>query len=299
MNAKDLSRNAAKHKGMTRKHALPAIPTSLEPYVSIAPAYHKRGPELVRRLKGALDKVECDAGQAMTQKAFGAILGIPKSTIHDWFEGPLPEPLRAFFCGLERLGWPEWVYLVRGFLRNCPRLNDSRLAHNAGFEKALRQDLSKPTGLIIIRGTPQSAGKFLFAAVGNAVRRIKPKARVCGIDVQAPVAYCAVPGLFYIRQPTDRERTRSIVCELWRLLRETDADVLLLDEVVKAAPELWPQVVKISKERLVIISDNALPIFGKDVRDGRNATLFDASADKSVPGKINVAVVAGAVAGLR
>jgi hypothetical protein len=102
----------AKHKGMTRKHAFGAIPDSIRSYISMAPAYQKDGPEFIRKLKAVLDEVECDPGDVLPQKTFGEILGVPKSTIHDWVEGPLPDQIRALFCGLERVSQPQRVHLL-------------------------------------------------------------------------------------------------------------------------------------------------------------------------------------------
>src|SRR6185503_11086432 len=62
------------------------------------PAYHKSGYEVVRALKQALDRVECSPGQQLEQRQFGCLLGVSKSTIHDWFHGRLVAPIQNFLC---------------------------------------------------------------------------------------------------------------------------------------------------------------------------------------------------------
>ena len=97
----------------------------------LAPAYHKSGSAVVRTLKQALDRAECSPGQQLQQKQVGHMVGVAKSTIHDWFHGKLAGSLQSFLCVFERLTETERILILREICRPCPRLEHPRLAHDA------------------------------------------------------------------------------------------------------------------------------------------------------------------------
>jgi hypothetical protein len=95
------------------------------------PAYPKLANEVIRQLKRMMDEAERPAGQPLTQKEFGRLVGVPKSTIHDWYHGNLVEPAMHFVCALERLSETQRTALFRKLCRDCPRLQHAHLAHDA------------------------------------------------------------------------------------------------------------------------------------------------------------------------
>src|SRR4051794_37111324 len=97
------------------------------PEILDTPAYPKTASEFVRALEAAVCQAESQTGQHLTQKRFAELTGIPKTTLNDWHHGRLVEQIVRFVCGLERLDEPHRTTYLRGFCRDCPRLNDPRL----------------------------------------------------------------------------------------------------------------------------------------------------------------------------
>lgn len=262
----------------------------IQKVLAAAPAYHKVGPEFIRKLKAAVERSECAEGRNLHQKQFGKIVGVPKSTIHDWAEGGLPAPIEAMLCGLERLSEPQRLQLLREFCRDCPRLDHLRLAHNTQALVSLRPVLLQRAGLTIIQGSVESACTFLFTAIGNSIGRFSPQQRVCGIDFHFPVNFSPVPGVYYVRQNTSDQLTQEIVRRVWSRLRRSQHEVLMLNGAISIATELTTEVLSTSSKRHVILAGDSLPFLKERTRSaGRQATLLTASVDRGSQ-KIDVSI---------
>lgn len=259
--------------------------------LAVAPAYHKVGPELIRKLKEALDKSECRAGQNLAQKDFGTILGVPKSTAHDWVEGAIPSQIKALLSGLERLSESQRTHLFGEFCRDCPRLDHPKLVHNPQAVRTLSHALQQHSGLTIVHASEDSACTFLFTAIGNSMRRISPEQSVCGIDVHFPVHFSPIPGIFYVRPNTSPQTTGDIVRQVWSRLRRCQHEILMLNGVTAVADELAADVFSMSKTRHVVLAGTSLPILGGGARmPAYQATIATASVDKRRPQQIDVSV---------
>jgi transcriptional regulator with XRE-family HTH domain len=119
---------------------------------------------VVRKLKQSLDQTECPPGTCLTQKQFGELLGIPKSTINDWYHGNLAPQIRYFLCALERLPEVARTALLRELCRECPRLDHPRLSQDPETIALLKTVLAQPVGLTLIRGDRDDLRSCLITA---------------------------------------------------------------------------------------------------------------------------------------
>lgn len=113
----------------------------------VGPSYPKHGSEVIRTVKAVMDNVECANGRQLSLKRFGILLGVPRSTIHDWYYGSIAAPIMHFLCALERVPEDQRLAILRELPRNviahlnalskksdffCPRLH--RLSGNQFYD---------------------------------------------------------------------------------------------------------------------------------------------------------------------
>lgn len=241
---------------MNKRNPLAHVPVSIQQFITLAPAYHRTGSDVLRYLKKVVDMAECGPGQKLPQKAFGGLMGVPPSSMNDWFETGLPPQMQALVCGLERLPESDWLLFLREFCRECPRLEHLSLAHGPGAIQSLKELLARPAGLAMISGSSPKDRNVLLYSLGNSSRRFGPMRRISGLDVTGPTEFSPVPGVFYLRRVLEPDQTRRVAGEMWPVLKQTAYEVLVLNGVISALPEILPELVKISKERLVILADD-------------------------------------------
>lgn len=270
---------------MNKRNPLANVPLTIQQFVTLAPAYPWTGPGLIRRLKEAVDMAECGPGLKLPQSEFGSLIGAATTTLHDWTEGDLPYQMQALLCGLERLPENEWIRFLRGFFRECPRLEHPALSHDQKATNSLKELLSRTGRLIIIRGTSPHERSFLLHALANSSRRFGPMRRICGLDVTDPAKYSPVPGVFHLRSGLDPGQVRRVVLEMWPLVLSEACEVLVLNGALSAAPEIMQEVKKLSKERLVILADE----FPGGLPTAKTAVI-DVTRDKRTPGLLRVSV---------
>lgn len=217
------------------------------------PAFPKNGSELIKALKKAVDQAECPPGGHLTQKRFGELIGIPKSTIHDWFYGRLADQIRVFVCGLERLDEQQRSDLLCEFCRECPRLNHARLADDPGSVGTLMALVQQQTGLTLVSSRSDKARTFLVTAMGNSAGGA---VRVSGLDVHCTSQFVPVSGVFYLGSCKCPTEVRAAVRRLWPVVVDSDARILIFNGLCNAAPEFQPRMLALAKTRNVIIADD-------------------------------------------
>ena len=251
-----------------------------------SPAFCQTGPELVRRLKKRLDLIECGPGKNLTQKQFGEVLGVPKSTMNDWFVDPLPEPIQALLCGLERLPETERILFLREFCRECPRLCHPWIAHDPEVVTALERILTQRSGLTVIIGQPKRLQTFLLTAFGNSLGRLDPKHRCCGLDLYNPMEFTPVPGVHYACERQGPGPMGHLITEIWPQLRDSKAELFLLNGVLSMVPQMGPEIMRCSRSRHVILADDfpsGFPAF--------QANVIRVSNDKFRPKLLRASIV--------
>jgi hypothetical protein len=238
----------------------------------LAPAYHKSGYEVVRKLKQALDRAECSPGQHLEQKQFGYLLGVSKSTIHDWFHGDLAAPIQNFLCAFERLTETDRILLLREFCRQCPRLEHPRLAHDAQTLNRLKASLDQRAGLTIVVG-PSEPRTFLVTAMGHAITQVEPTRRVCGLDVHRPDTFVPVAGVCYCQHPPNLEQTRQLVARIMEDVEGSKAKLVIFNGIWSGMSQFSKAIQRLAATRHLIVADNFDPALEESMRVGPNPVL--------------------------
>jgi hypothetical protein len=218
-----------------------------------APAFHKSGCEVVRGLKDALDRAECP-GQRLEQRRFGELLGVSKSTIHDWFHGPLPAPIQSFLCACERLTETDRILLLRQFCRHCPRLEHPRLAHDAETLNLLKALLLKRTGVTLVVG-PAEPRTFLVTSLGHSIAQADASRSACGLDVHRPDTFVPVAGVFYCERPPKLEQARDLVALAMDDVEHSDAEFVIFNGVSR----YLTGITRLAANRHVVVADSYAP----------------------------------------
>lgn len=222
----------------------------------VSPAYPKLATEVIRQLKKAMDEVEYPPGHQLTLKRFGLLIGTPRSTIHDWYYGNLPAPIKYFLCSMERLSEIQRTGLLRELCRDCPRLLHPRLAHDAQAVNTLRGLLAQPTGLTFVVGSTDAIRTFLITALGNSAGRFIPYRTVCGLDLHRPDFFVPVSGVLYWRNPqVETAIAKPLVRGLWKDIQNSTADVFLFNGLWSIMPEIRSEIVELARHRNVIVAD--------------------------------------------
>ena len=216
------------------------------------------GSEVIRGLKASLERVECARGERLTQKRFAELIGMPSSTINDWYKGRLVNQIKAFICGLERLSEGQRISFLRQVSRDCFRLQDPRLAHDAQSVSALAELVREPAGLTFIAGGSDTARTFLVTAMGNSAGG---EIRACGLDAHLPYTFVPVSGVFYLRKSCSAVELQTLLRGVWPLLANAEAQLLLLNGIWSRVPEIHAKITELSRRRNVLVADD----FGNSV----------------------------------
>jgi hypothetical protein len=238
-----------------------------------APAYHRSGCEVVRALKQALDRVECAPGHTLEQRQFGNLLGVPKSTIHDWFHSKLPGPIHNFLCVFERLPETDRILLLREFCRPCPRLDHPRLAHDTETLNRLKTLLNQRTGLTIVVG-PSEPRTFLVTAMGHFITRVESTTRACGLDAHKPDTFVPVAGVLYCHRPPTFEQAQELVAHIMEDVEGSDAEWIIFNGVCTALLQYRSTIRRLAASRQVIVAGDSVPVLKEIAKVCANPPLM-------------------------
>jgi hypothetical protein len=246
--------NAAKHEGM--KEAKTSPQESISKQILEAPAFLKIGNEVVRTLKEFVDAADRRPGEHLQQMEFGKLIGASKSTIHDWYHGEIPAPIKFCICALERLTEEQRVDLLARLCRPCIRLDHPRLAHNRKFIRWFGSVPNRPAGLTFLVGPSGLLREFVLTAIGNSVVRLFALKKIRSLDLRIPAQWAPVPGVTYFRQPTNTADLKNAVLQFWNSCDYSRADFLLFHSVWELVPELRRRIAELAKTRTVIVGDD-------------------------------------------
>lgn len=254
----------------------------------LAPAYHKPGHEVVRALKQALDRMECSPGQHLEQQRFGQLLGIPKSTVHDWFHGKLPVPVQSLLCAFERMTETERILFLREFCRPCPRLEHPRLAHDTATLNRLKALLNQPAGVTVVVG-PSEPRTFLVTALGHAITRVEPKRRVCGLDIHRPNTFVPVAGVLYCQQPPEPQQAGQLAAHVLGEIERADAELVIFNGIWSGISQFPRAIRRLAASRHLIMADEFASSPGEFIQGGLVPVQFlVASPIEGMQGLIHV-----------
>jgi hypothetical protein len=248
------------------------------PFFQLAPSYPKTGPEVVRKLKKILDLTECLPGASLTQKQFAGLSGMPKSTANDWYHSELAPQIRYFLCALERLPEVSRTTLLREFCRECPRLEHPRLGQAPEVIALLKTVLAQPAGLTLIQGDSDALRTFLITAIGHSAGRVMPGKRIGGVDLHRPDRFVPVHGVLYMGRGCDSTDRAAVALSISQQIEECSAQLLLLNGVWSALPEVQALILRLAGHRNVILADH-FPSLGFAQHRRRNTNLVSVSSD--------------------
>jgi hypothetical protein len=259
------------------------------PAIGRGPAFPKSGNQVIRGLKAAMDRAECPGCGGLTQKRFAELVGMAPTTINDWYNGQLVGPIKAFLCGLERLGEQQRTALLRQICRDCARLQDPRLAHDVQGVGVLSELVREPSGVTFITGPSDKARTFLVTAMANSAGG---KIRACGLDAHRPDTFVPVCGVFYLRRSCSAVEVQALLRGVWPLLAAAEAQLLILNGIWSRVPEIRTKIPELAKRHNVLIADdfgNAVPRF----RDwaGTNASLIRVQGMDEQGGRLCVRIL--------
>lgn len=229
------------------------------PAIGRGPAFPKTGSEVIRGLKAAIYGAECPGGGRLTQKRFAELIGMPPTTINDWHNGRLVGQIKAFLCGLERLGEQQRTALLGQICRDCSRLQDPRFTHEVQSASGLMKLVREPTGLTFIAGPSDTARTLLVTAMGNSAGG---EIRACGLDAHRPDAFVPVSGVFYLRRSSSPAELQGLLRAMWPLFANAEAQLLILNGIWSRVPEIRMKIAELAKRHNVLIADdfgNAVP----------------------------------------
>ncbi len=257
------------------------------PLFQLAPAYHKTGTEVVRKLKKILDLTECLPGACLTQKQFAGLLGMPKSTANDWYHSELAPQIRYFLCALERLPEVSRTTLLRELCRECPRLDHPRLGQAPEVIALLKTVLAQRAGLTLIQGDSDALRTFLITAIGHSAGRVIPGKRVGGVDLHRPDRFVPLHGVLYLGRGWDSTNSPAVTRSVCQQIEGCPAQLLLLNGVWSALPEAQALVLRLAGQRNVILADH-FPSLGFAQHRRRNTNLVSVCSGQK--GHISVRV---------
>jgi hypothetical protein len=244
--------NAAKHKGM-KKRSFEFMPKS--DLVLNPPAYPYKQNQVFRLLREALDKAERSGEQQLTLKQLGILIGAPRSTIHDWYYGDLPKPIKNFLCALERLFEDQRMILLRKLCRDCPRIEHPRVAHDQQAVNTLNSLITQKVGLTLIRGSSDALRTFLITAMGNSAFASATLRGITGLDLHRPDHFVPVPGVLYFRKPEPGAQIKAFLGLHWSHIEDSAATLVLLNRIWTMMPELRSKIESLARRKHVVVAD--------------------------------------------
>jgi hypothetical protein len=210
------------------------------------------------------------------------MLGVAKSTIHDWFHGKLAGSLQNFLCVFERLTETERILILREICRPCPRLEHPRLAHDAEALSRLKASLNQPAGLTFVVGAPEPR-TFLVTALGHSITRVKPTSRVCGLDIHRPDSFVPVAGVFYCQRPPNLELAQHLAAHIMAEVEVSKAELVIFNGIWSGISQFLKAIQRLAATRHLIVADEFDPAFDGLARVG--PIPAQVMAVSQIPGK--------------
>lgn len=210
------------------------------------------GSEIFRRLMLSVERAEGLSIGRLTQKQFGKLIGMPRSTVHDWYHGSLAPEIRHLICAFERISEASRLELLRAWCRKCPRLEDPRLAHDLKALNSLKGLAARSTGLTIVRGASDITRTFLLTALGHSAENAAPGAGVSGVDLHGAFMFVPVSGVLYLRSPAGLAQAAGLLNGLLDGMGQSTAQLLLLNGVWEAFPSARDSIIQLAQSRHVI-----------------------------------------------
>lgn len=195
-------------------------------------------------------------GEKLTYEQLGEITGQSASTMFDWATGAGLRQVESMLRLLERLPRSRRIGLIERFCRQFPTIYHRFLSwqerQTANCEALLR--IGK--AITLVQGD-EGGRDFLINALGNSASRIDPpRPTVSGIDARAAERFVPVDGVKYMGATMSLARLREQCRLAWPAIRKTDAQLILLNGIWIALPELHEEILTLAKRRHVVVADS-------------------------------------------
>jgi hypothetical protein len=235
--------NAAKPKRMN--HAKQRLTMS-------NPAGLPRPTLLLRGLKTAIEK---NSGP-QNLESFGALAGVPKSTVDRWINGIAVPTAEALICLFERLSSREREELLLQICREYPTISHSRLTHDRVAVSHLRTLLQRDNGLVLVHGASEEAVTFLATALGHSAQMHSATHRaVLGVDTHSPDWFVPISGVKYLENVVNPSVIRREFEAAWGQIRNQRVQLVLLNGLGQAVHNVLELGASISSSTLVVVAE--------------------------------------------
>jgi hypothetical protein len=249
--------NPVKHKAMKKCQTSVTGSSFSEGFVN-APSYPKTASQVLRELKRSLDEAGRPSDRTFDQKEFARLLGAPKSTIHDWYYGELPRPIRYFLCGIERLSASQRLQLLRNLCRDNVTFDDLLMWQDPEAISGVKALLHQPHGLTVLTAETERLSTLVLGAMGNtAVRHLHLRA-IAGFDVHYPDRFAPIPGVRYWLSRRRNPEAHLLLRE-WTMVEDSPARLIFLNGVLSILPSLTEKIIALARRRHVVVADQSIP----------------------------------------
>lgn len=195
-------------------------------------------------------------GEKLTYKHLGAITGQSASTMFDWSTGAELRQVESMLRLLERLPRRRRLGLIERSCRQFPTIWHHRISWRDRQTAYCEALLGIESGTTLIQGD-EGGCDFLISALGHSASRLNPsRPAVSGIDARAAERFVPVGGVQYMGATISQPRLREQCRLAWPIVEKADAQLILLNGIWEALPELHQDIVSLSKCRHVVVADS-------------------------------------------
>jgi hypothetical protein len=243
------------------KTSLSAKKSDLEPPIVSGGS----GPDRVTRLLNHLrSAIEVEFGRSLIYEELTELLGEPKSTLGNWFNGdgcPSPELLVRM---LELLPVPvrQGIMEARRYFRSCPTLEHARLSHDPVAVSRIQSILREGRGTTLVHGDQDHVVTFVATALGHSLLRLRSKTcRIRGLDSHPADWFVPVPGVAYLQNGVRPQEVQQAAKRIIGEIRPGQAAMVLLNG-------LGPGVLEEVEEGVSTLARTSLVVVGEVTRTG-------------------------------
>lgn len=162
-------------------------------------------------------------------------------------------------CLLERLPIHQRHAFIEAHCRAFPTLEHSWLSHDPAGVSELQAILRNKSGLTIVTGAEDNSLAFVVTALGHSYSAGRGVRAATGIDLSRPYDLVPLESLIYIDPAIGSTKVRELARKLWPRIATSTAQMVILNKVWSAVPELHCSVLRLTDFKHVVIGENQLP----------------------------------------
>ena len=229
----------------------PTAPQTTTP----TPAFLHRVTLLLRRLRAGLEK---DLGHPLTYDDLSELVGEPRSTLGNWFNGDGLPSTETILRVLELLPTSEKHQILESlpFCRAFPTLDHPHLAHDPAAVSHLQTLLARSNCTTLVHGTQDQAVTFVIAALGHSFRNLRQgRSFLRGLDRHRPDWFVPVSGVTYLDNLPRKEQLAAEAEKLLRKTAPTSGSLILVNGVWSQLPAMHEAFATLSRTNHVVLGE--------------------------------------------